>query len=197
MDGQGFGRGLGQKMKKRYLEAARITKTVGLKGDMRAKVLCDSADILTDFDLYLGREHSAVRVTSAVPVSIDMCKLRIEGIDSVEKAQKLVGQTLYIDREDAELPEDTWFIADIIGLSVYDADDGRCYGKVKDILQNGPTDVYLLKGTDGRELMFPAIPEVLLKVDVDGERIEIRPLKGLFEDEEIVAAPENRTEENL
>ena len=184
-------------MKKRYLEAAKITKTVGLKGEMRARLLCDNADILTDFDLYLGKEHTALTVTSAVPVSNDMCKLKIEGIGTVEAAQKLVNQTLYIDREDAELPEDTWFIADIIGLPVYDADSGRCYGKVKDILQNGPTDVYVLKGIDGRELMFPAIPEVLLKVDVDGERIEIRPLKGLFEDEEIVAAPENKTEENL
>lgn len=181
-------------MKKRYLEAAKITKTVGLKGEMRAKVLCDSADILTDFDLYLSGDHSVVRVTSAIPVGADMCKLKIEGTDSVEKAQKLVGQTLCIDREDAELPEDTWFIADIIGLPVYDADNGRCYGKVKDILQNGPTDVYVLKGTDGRELMFPAIPEVLLGVDIDGERIEIRPLKGLFEDEEDVDAPSDKTE---
>lgn len=181
-------------MKKRYLEAAKITKTVGLKGEMRARVLCDNADILTDFDLYLGREHSAVTVTSAVPVSNDMCKLRIEGIGTVEAAQKLVGQTLYIDREDAELPQDTWFIADIIGLPVYDADSGKCYGKVREILQNGPTDVYLLKGGDGRELMFPAIPEVLLKVDVEGERIEIRPLKGLFDDEEAVNAPQKNSE---
>lgn len=181
-------------MKKRYLEAAKITKTVGLKGEMRARVLCDSADILTEFDLYIGRERSAATVTSAVPVSNDMCKLKIKGIDSVEAAQKLVGRTLYIDRDDAELPEDTWFIADIIGLPVYDADSGRCYGKVRDILQNGPTDVYLLKGADGRELMFPAIPEVLLRVDIEGERIEIRPLKGLFDDGEAVVSPDKKTE---
>lgn len=170
-------------MKKRYLEAARITKTVGLKGEMRAQLLCDDCGILTEFDLFLGKEHNPVHAVSGFPVGGDMCKLRLDGVDSIEQAQKLVGKILYIDREDAELPEDTWFIADIIGLPVYDADSGRLYGKVKDILQNGPTDVYLLKGSDGRELMFPAIPEVLIKVDTEEERIEIRPLKGLFDDE--------------
>lgn len=182
-------------MKKRYLEAAKITKPVGLRGEMRARVLCDSADILTEFDLYLGGEHKAVSVISSVPAGGDMCKLRIEGVGTAEEAQKLVGKLLYIDREDAELPEDSWFIADIIGLPVYDADDGRLYGRVREILQNGPTDVYVLKAGDGRELMFPSIPEVLLNVDVEGERIEIRPLKGLFDGGETVAAPEKKSEE--
>lgn len=174
-------------MKKRYLEAARLTKTVGLKGEMRAQVLCDDCSLLTDFDLYLGKEHKQVFVTSAYPIANDMCKLKIEGIDTVEKAQPLIGSILYLDREDAELPEDTWFIADILGLPVYDTDSGELYGEVKEIMQNGPTDVYLIRSKSGRELMFPAIPEVLIKVDIEGGRLEIRPLKGLFEDEETVA----------
>lgn len=173
-------------MKKRFLEAARITKIVGLRGEMRAQLLCDDCAILTDFDLALGKEHLPVKVISAVPLKNDMCKIRIEGTDTAEQAQKLVGKLLYLDREDAELPPDTWFIADIIGLPVYDAESGKLYGKVTEILQNGPTDVYTLKSPEGRELMFPAIPEVLKKVDIDEERIEIVPLKGLFDEESSV-----------
>lgn len=172
-------------MKKRYLEAARLTKTVGLKGEMRAQVLCDGCDILTGFDLYLGRERKPVRVISAYPVANDMCKLKIEGVDTVEKAQAVIGSVLYLDREDAELPKDTWFIADVLGLPVYDVDTGELYGEVKEVMQNGPVDVYLIKGK--RELMFPAVPEVLINVDIENEKIEIRPLKGLFDDPEIVA----------
>lgn len=179
-------------MKKRYLEAARLTKTVGLRGEMRAQVLCDSADILTDFDLFLGKEHTQYRAVSAYSVKNDMCKIKLEGIDTVEQAQKLIGQILYIDREDAELPEDTWFIADLIGLPVYDSDGGALYGKVKDILQNGPVDVYLLNTESGKELLFPAIPQVLKNVDIDGGKIEITPLPGLFEDwEEVKGGEEN------
>lgn len=177
-------------MKKRYLEAAKLTKTVGLKGEMRAKVLCDDCGLLTDFDLYLGKEHRPVRVISAYPIANDMCKLKIEDVDTVEKAQPLVGSTLYLDREDAELPEDTWFIADVLGLPVYDIDTGELYGEVKEIMQNGPTDVYLIKGKRG-ELMFPAIPEVLINVDIQNEKIEIRPLKGLFDDQEAVTGDDS------
>ncbi len=173
-------------MKKRYLEAARLTKTVGLKGEMRAQVLCDGCEMLTDFDLYLGAEHKPVKVTGAYAIANDMCKLKIESVDTVEKAQPLVGSILYIDREDAELPDDTWFIADILGLPVYDVDTNEFYGEVKEIMQNGPTDVYLIRGESGKELMFPAIPEVLISVDPDKERIEIRPLKGLFDNEEAI-----------
>lgn len=173
-------------MKKRFLEAARITKTVGLRGEMRAQLLCDACEILTDFDLALGKEHSPVKVTSAFPLKNDMCKIRIEGVETAEAAQKLVGKILYLDREDAELPEDTWFIADIIGLPVYDAESGKLYGKVSEILQNGPTDVYIIKTDEGKELLFPAIPEVLKSIDVDGGRIEIVPLKGLFDGAEEV-----------
>ena len=128
-------------MKKRFLEAARITKTVGLRGEMRAQLLCDDCQILTDFDLVTGKEHSPVKAVSAVPLKNDMCKIRLEGVETAEQAQKLIGKILYLDREDAELPEDTWFIADIIGLPVYDAESGRRYGNVTEILQNGPTDV--------------------------------------------------------
>ena len=97
-----------------------------------------------------------------------------------------MGSILYIDREEAELPDDTWFIADILGLPVYDVDTNELYGEVKEIMQNGPTDVYLIRGESGKELMFPAIPEVLISVDPDKERIEIRPLKGLFDNEEAI-----------
>ncbi len=177
-------------MKKRFLEAARITKTVGLRGEMRAQLLCDYPQILTDFDLVLGKEHLPIKAISAVPLKNDMCKIRLEGIETAEQAQKLVGKILYLDREDAELPKDTWFIADLIGLPVYDAESGKLYGKVTEILQNGPTDVYVLKSSEGRELLFPAIPDVLKKVDTEGERIEIVPLKGLFEDQEEIPAKE-------
>lgn len=170
-------------MKKRFLEAAKITKPTGLRGEMRAQLYCDTCELLTDFDLYLGREHKPVTVTAAAPLKNDMCRIRIEGVNTIEEAQLLTGKMLYLDREDARLPEDTWFIADLIGLPVYDADDGRFYGKIDEIMQNGPTDVYSVRTDEGKQLFFPAIPEVLINVDVDGEKIVIRPLDGLFDEE--------------
>ena len=177
-------------MKKRHLEAARITKPVGLRGEMRAQLYCDGCEMLTGFGLYLGKELKPVEITAAVPLKNDMCRIRIKGIVTIEEAQPLAGKILYLDREEAQLPPDTWFIADIIGLPVYDIDSGVRYGVINDVIQNGPTDVYSVKAQNGRELLFPAIPEVLINVDIEGEKILIRPLEGLF-DEESGSSDEN------
>ena len=71
----------------------------------------------------------------------------------------------------------------MIGLEVRDADSGRVYGKVTDIYQHGAADVYSLKTPEGNELMFPAIPEVLLETNIDEGYLVIRPLEGLFDGE--------------
>lgn len=80
-------------------------------------------------------------------------------------------------------PEGVNFIQDLIGLEVRDADTGKVYGKVTDIYQHGAADVYELKTPDGKELMFPAIPEVLLEKNIDDGYLVIRPLDGLFDEE--------------
>jgi 16S rRNA processing protein RimM len=90
---------------------------------------------------------------------------------------------LYIDCEDYPLPENTWFIKDIIGLKVINADSGEVYGKVEEILQSAPKDVYVVKAENGRQLLFPAIPEVLIETDITEGIIKIRPLEGLFNDD--------------
>ncbi len=169
---------------KKHLEIARFTKTQGLKGEIRAEYYADDPEEIGDFEtLYLGKEKTPVSVDYVRPVK-NIVIIKLKELTSIEEAQKLIGKTLYIDRDDVMLPEDTWFIQDLIGLSVVDADSGRRYGTVKEILQNAPTDVYVIKAENGKELMFPAIPEVLIDTDIIGGRITIRPLAGLFEDDE-------------
>ena len=172
-------------MKKQYLEIGKITKLQGLKGEVRIQYYCDDAEMLEEFpELYLDKVKTPVTIEKSRYLKSDVAVIKLKGVDTPEEAQKYIGKMLYFNRDDAELPEDTWFIQDIIGLSVVDADSGRVYGKVDDIYQNGSADVYSVKTPEGKQLMFPAIPEVLLETDIDGGRLVIRPLKGLFEDEE-------------
>ena len=171
---------------KKYLEIGKITKLQGLKGEVRVQYYCDDPEMLCEFEtLYLGKEHSPVRPKKARYLKADVAVLKIEGIDTPEAAEKLIGKMLYFDRVDMELPEDTWFIQDVIGPDVYDVDTGRLYGKVDDIYQNGTADVYSIKTPSGAQLMFPAIPEVLLETDIEAGKIVIRPLEGLFDPEVI------------
>ena len=169
-------------MRKQYLEMGKITKTQGLKGEVRMQYYCDSPDELEEFNvLYMGKEKTEVELEKSRYLKSDVAVIKIKGIDTPEAAQKLIGKMLYINRDDVDLPEDVWFIQDIIGLEVIDADDGTVYGKVDEIYQNGSADVYSIKTPDGKNLMFPAIPEVLISTDIDEGKITIRPLEGLFD----------------
>ena len=166
---------------KQYLEIAKIVATQGIRGEVRCQYYCDAPEVLCEFDtLYLDKGATEVHVTRAFPHK-NLVILKLEGVDSIEDAQKYIGKMLYLDRGDAELPEDTYFIQDIIGLEVRDADTGEVYGKVTEIYQNGAADVYSMKQENGTELMFPCIDEVVKKIDVEGGVILITPLDGLFE----------------
>ena len=107
----------------------------------------------------------------------------IEGYDTVEAAQSLRGGFLCVDRAHAaQLPEYTYFIADLMGLAVTDT-EGTAYGKVTDVLSTGANDVYVI---DGGKLMVPALKKVIERVDVEaGEMVlkaDVLREVGLFED---------------
>jgi 16S rRNA processing protein RimM len=165
-----------------YLEIAKFTKPQGLKGHLRAQFFCDSPEVLRDFtEFYIGETKSPIEIT-VTETRKGFAVLKILGIDDAANAEVLLGETLYIDKNDYPLPENTWFVSDLIGLTVVNADTGQIYGKVAEILQSAPKDVYLIKTPGGAELMFPAIPEVLIDVDITSGIIKIRPLEGLFDE---------------
>ena len=169
---------------KQYLETAKIVATHGIRGEVRCQYFCDSADFLCEFDeLYLDKNgEKPVEISRAYPHK-NVVIMKIEGIDTVEDAQKLIGKTLYMDRDDVELPEDVYFIQDIIGLVVKDIDSGEVYGKISEVYQNGATDVYSIKKENGTELMFPYIDEVVKKIDIEAGEMLIKPLEGLFDED--------------
>lgn len=173
---------------KKFLETGKIVGLHGLRGEVRCQYYSDSADFLCEVaeecGLYTdkaGKNH--IDVLHARPHK-NIVIIQFDGIDSPEAAQRFVGTTLYLDRDDIELEEGTYFIQDIVGLTVIDADSGEVYGKITDVYQNGATDVYSIRKSDGVELMFPCIPEIVLDTDIENGKMIIRPLPGLFEDAE-------------
>ncbi len=170
-------------MKKQFLEIGKIVATQGIRGEVRAQYYSDTPEVLCDFDvLYFDRGKTEIHVARAFPHK-NVVIMKIEGIDTIEQAQPYIGKMLYMDRDDAELPEGLYFIQDIIGLTVKDVDTGEIYGKITDVYQNGASDVYSIKKEDGRELMFPCVDEIVIKTDIDGGEMLIRPLEGLFDED--------------
>ena len=175
-------------MQERYLDCGKIVSTHGIRGEVKVEPWCDSPDFLLDFDtFYLGRERRPVAVEKA-RVHGAMVLLKLEGWDNPEDAAKLRGTLLYIDRDDVQLEEGEYFIQDIIGLEVVDADSGERYGKLVDVTETGANQVYHIRFDDEQVRLIPAIPQVVIATKVEEGRMEIRPLPGLFDDREAVEA---------
>ncbi|MGN0666029.1 MAG: ribosome maturation factor RimM [Huintestinicola sp.] len=166
---------------KQFLEIGKIVAVQGLKGEVRVEAWCDSLDFLCEFDtLYFNKGKTPVVITKARPHK-NIVLMKIEGVDTPEAANALRGKILYMNRNDVELEEGTYFIQDLIGLDVIDADDGTVYGKLSDVTFTGANDVYHIKNGD-KEWLIPAIPDVIAENDIEGGRMLIHKMDGLFEE---------------
>lgn len=165
-------------MKKQFLETGKIVNVHGLKGEVKVYPWCDSPEFLCEFDtLYTDRGTKEVTVQSA-RVQKNMVIMKLEGVDTVEQAQAMRNRVLYMDRDDVELEDGAYFIQDLIGLEVYDADTDAYYGTLVDVLETGANDVYTVRNEElHKEYLIPAIPDVVVSTDLDANRMTVRPLE--------------------
>ncbi|MBQ1442192.1 MAG: 16S rRNA processing protein RimM [Clostridia bacterium] len=166
---------------KQFLETGRITGTHGLKGEVRVQPWADSPEFLAEFDeLYLDKGARKIEISSS-RVHKSMLIMKIKGIDSIEQADGLRNKILYMNRDDVELDDDTYFIQDLIGLDVIDDDTGEKLGVLDDVSETGSNDVYHIKTGDGKIFLIPAIPDVIREVSLEGGIVRVFKMKGLFE----------------
>ncbi len=167
--------------RKPFLEAGQIVGTHGVRGEVRVQPWCDSPEVFASLKtLYWDAAGTQpVRVKSRVHKNLALAK--IEGVDTVQDAALLRGRILYLDRRDLDLG-DRYFIQDLVGLAVVDAESGTVYGELTDVSNNGANDIYHMRTPDGKEILIPVIPDIIRQVDIDGGRIAICPMKGLFDD---------------
>ena len=168
-----------------YLRVGFIARPHGLRGGVKLDPLTDDVHRfkgMTEAYLELHGSYAPVRL-SVLSCRPDAVVVAIEGYDTVEDAQLLRGGFLCVDRAHAaRLPEYTYFIADLVGLAVWDT-EGRGYGRITDVLSTGANDVYVV---DGGKLMVPALKKVIDEVDLEGGRMvfkaDVLREVGLFAD---------------
>lgn len=165
---------------KQFLEIGKIVAVQGLKGEVRVEAWCDTPEFICEFDrLYFNKGKTPVDIVKARPHK-NIVLMKIEGVDTPEAAQELRGKILYMDRDDVELEEGAYFVQDLIGLEVSDADDGTVYGTLSDVSFTGANDVYHIKNGE-KEYLIPAIPDVVIETDIENGKMLIRKMDGLFE----------------
>lgn len=163
------------------LEVGQIVNTFGIKGFVKIYPYVDDIkrfDKLKNVYVKISKELKMLEIEE-VKYQKNMVLVKFKGIETVEEAQKLRNCYVEIDRKDAiPLDEDTYFIADLIGLEVY-SDEGNLLGKVDDIFNTGSNDIYVVKDEIGKQILLPAIKDVIKDVNITEKKITVHLLEGL------------------
>lgn len=163
------------------LQVGVITAAHGVRGEVKVfPTTDDPARFKKAQKLVLdtGRERLSLKVSN-VKFFKQFVILKFEGIDNINDIEKYKKCPLLVSREDAvPLGEDEYFIADMIGLSVV-TEDGESFGVLKDVIETGANDVYVIASEKHGEVLVPAIKECILEVDIDAGIMKIHLLDGL------------------
>ncbi|MBI6875022.1 ribosome maturation factor RimM [Clostridium aciditolerans] len=158
---------------KQFITVGQIINTHGLNGEVKVYPLTD--DIKRFRKLKKIYINEVERQVVWCKLQADRAILKIEGIDSIEDAVKYKEKYIEVSREDAvKLPEGRYFVTDIIGCTVVD-ENGVDYGKIYDVIHTKNNDVYWIK--EGKELLIPVLKEIVVNIDVENQKITIKPVE--------------------
>ena len=166
-----------------FLRVGTIASTHGIRGEV--KVFPTTDDVkrfkkLKHCFLDTGKERIPLEVES-VKFFKQFAILKFKDYDNINDVEKYKGKDLLVDRANAvKLAKDEYFIADLIGLKVV-TDEGKDFGTLKDVLQTGANDVYVIDGTDGKEYLFPVIRECVLDISLEKGIVTVHIMPGLLD----------------
>ena len=164
-----------------FLRVGVISSTHGIKGEV--KVFPTTDDVkrfkkLKNVILDTGREHLNLEV-EGVKFFKQFVILKFKGIDNINDIEKYKGKDLLVDRANAvKLRKDEYFVVDLIGLEVF-TEDGEKFGTMKDVLETGANDVYIIDSINYGEVLIPAIKQCVLDIDIEANKMVIHLMKGL------------------
>ena len=165
------------------LRVGVITTTHGVRGEVKVYPTTDDAERFLELEeiwLDTGKERLPLKIQNVKFFKI-MVILKFEGYDDINAMQAWRQKDLLVTREQAvELQEDEYFIGDLIGLHVED-EEGNALGVLRDVLETGANDVYLVSRPGEKDLMLPAIKDCIREVDLESGIMRVRVLPGLLD----------------
>ena len=165
-----------------YFEVGQIVNTNGLKGLLKINPFTDD---ITRFErlktIFIEHKKELLEFEiESVRYQKKQVLLKLKGIDTIEEAEKYREDYLKINRNKEEkLPEDTHYIVDLIGLDIY-TEDGELLGKLDDVFSTGSNDVYVVKNGEGKQILLPAISDVIKNIDLEQKKIVVNLIEGLL-----------------
>lgn len=172
-------------MSEKYIECGKIINTHGCHGGLKIDSWCNAPEDLAQMKRVFLLEKGVYKEYKIKKASVfkQFVLLDLDGITDMDQAIALKNSVLYALREDFKLEDGEYFIVDVIGLPVIDIDTQKRYGTVKDMINRGASDIYVVDTPKG-ESMIPVVDEFVINVDLE-KGVFVRPIEGMFETEDI------------
>ena len=165
-----------------YLQIGVITTTHGVRGEVKVYPTTDPERFFSLDRVFLdtGKEKRELHV-AGVRFFKQLAIVKLKGIDNINDIERYKGCSLYVTREDAvPLEEDEYYIADLQGMQMY-TEDGELFGTLRDVMETGANDVYIVDSKDHGEVLIPAIHDCVLDVNLEEQKMVIHLLPGLLD----------------
>jgi len=166
------------------IQVGRLGRTRGVHGWLWITPDTDFPERFADLKLILVSEQDSWREikVEAAEVIGGRPLIKLAGIDNREDASRLTNRTLAVTAEQlVPLPPDIHYIFDLVGCDVMDAEAGQKLGVIVDIIRYPANDVYLVRTSGGRDVLFPAVADFVREIDTANRRVLVRN-GGLFDD---------------
>ena len=164
------------------LEIGQIVNTFGIKGMVKVKPFTDDIRRFDELKtVYVEKNNNQTEYEiEEVKYHKDMVLIKFKGIDKVEQAEMLRNSYLTVSRNSVEkLEEGRYYIVDLLGLEVY-TDEQVLLGTLEDIFNTGSNDIYVVKDKQGKQILLPAIQDVIKQIDIENKKIIVHLLPGLI-----------------
>lgn len=168
-----------------YIAIGKIVKTHGTQGFLKAVAYSENPERFQNLKVVYLEQEEGVRgyIVEAVETGRDFVLLKLRGINSREQAKKLVRMELLLpENQKINPPDDTYFIHDLIGLSVFDIHDNYL-GKIVEVYQGAGNDVYEVRG-ERKKILIPAVSEFVKQVDLENKKVIVKLIEGMVEHED-------------
>lgn len=166
---------------RKYLETGKIINVHGLDGTVKVECWADDVSVVTGLKtVYFDENGADKREVERSTYQKQFALLKLSGVSDRDQAAALRGRIIYADRADIPVEDGGHFIADLIGLTVTDADSGKVYGRIKDIYNRGASDIYEIEGDGGEIYLMPAVKQFIDRIDLESG-VYVRPIPGLFD----------------
>ena len=168
------------------IKIGTIVNAVALRGEVKVYHFSDCKERFEELDeVILERKgKSQTYRIEKVRYQNDMVILKFKGVDDRNAAEALKESDVMITEADLkELPEDTFYVRDLIGCSVFNVETGTEIGTIRDVLQNSAQDIYVIKTAGGKDAMIPAVGDFVDEVNIEERFVKVRLIPGLIDDE--------------